>query len=1202
LSPTRLWAVCSLDLRHNLKRPLYWIWAIIIFFCALGLSTGGMQIQAGDSATGGTRAHLTSALANGMEITLLGGIFYTFFLAVAAGLEVIRDRETRIEAILHSTPLKLSEYVWGKFGAAMVGTFVMLGLQIVLSMFFKHIITVQEQPELIGDFALFNYLQPALLFSVPMIIFVGGLSFLIGERTRKPVLVNMLPLGLLFLCMFLLWTWSPEWLDPRINQALMCVDPTGFRWLQQTWIEVDRGAEFYNTNLIGYEAPFYLSRLAMVAIGLGAVGYAQSHLSRSMRGARVSSAVASSALEEARSAVSSAARPSIRRRPLAELWMKSERPSFFAALLEVARTEFAIVRRHPGVWLFLPLLVIDSTFGALFTEGPFGTRLMLTPGRSAVGALDELTFSLALLLMFYTVEALRRERGTRLDSILYSHPISTRAVIFGKLLATSTVGVLVLLVEVATFVVILLAQGEVPVSFGPYLYVYGLLLPPTLFFWTALVATIYSLSGNRFVTYAAGLGVMIWTGVSLALGNMSWVWNWSMINALVWTDFGSTAMDGEPLLYNRLMVVGAALFLVALTSRVFPRRKFDSTRIVQRLQPLQLGRVALFLSPWVLLPLVPGIKLQREINAGPQGPAQERMGKDYWRKNMRTWMEVKNPDIAAAEVTVELEPAERWMHSRGTFELVNHHDVDLTRFAMTRGEYWEELSWTLNGEEYEPEDREGLFVFDLPEPLEYGEICTVGWDFESVMLSGYSKNGGRPSEFILESGVVLTSFSASFVPLVGFVEGVGVDEDNNYDSREYPDDFFEGQTHAAFGPNTPFPVRTTITAPEEYAMNGVGVVVGGSSTDGRRTVIWESDEPIRFFNIVGGKWSVVHGDGTALYHLPAHDYNVDEMLLALDGAREHYSAWFHPFPWKELRVSEFAAYAGYAQGFPTNISFSEGIGFLTKNEENANAAFMVTAHEAAHQWWGNILMPGEGPGGNLLSEGMAHFSTALLFEEVKGLEQRISFLTNLEDSYNTSRVVDSERELVKVDGSKDGDTTLTYDKMGWVAWMMLQELGRENTITGLRAFFDEYADSRDHPVLQDFVLHMREYSADKASFDAFVEQWFFEVVLPEYELSEVELGPAQGATGERELSFTITNQGTSQMLVEVAATRGDRFPESVEEGEELEPYRMQSASVWLGAGESQTLKLSCDFEPELLVVDPDALVLQRGRKQALHRF
>jgi len=63
---------------------------------------------------------------------------------------------------------------------------------------------------------------------------------------------------------------------------------------------------------------------------------------------------------------------------------------------------------------------------------------------------------------------------------------------------------------------------------------------------------------------------------------------------------------------------------------------------------------------------------------------------------------------------------------------------------------------------------------------------------------------------------------------------------------------------------------------------------------------------------------------------------------------------------------------------------------LTRSDPRSEAAFVVTAHEAAHQWWGNLLVPGKGPGGNVLAEGMAHFSTILLCEQVRGPRARKS--------------------------------------------------------------------------------------------------------------------------------------------------------------------------------------------------------------------
>src|SRR5262249_3858500 len=163
--------------------------------------------------------------------------------------------------------------------------------------------------------------------------------------------------------------------------------------------------------------------------------------------------------------------------------------------------------------------------------------------------------------------------------------------------------------------------------------------------------------------------------------------------------------------------------------------------------------------------------------------------------------------------------------------------------------------------------------------------------------------------------------------------------------------------------------------------------------------------------------------------------------------------------------------------------FSESIGFLTRQEKTGNAPFTVTAHEAAHQWWGNMLLPGKGPGGDLLSEGMSHFSTILLIEKVKGLSDRIEFCKRIEESYGIDRQDDSEKPMVKIDGSKPGDTTVTYDKMGWVVWMLLQQMGRDTLLRGLHDFQRDWDQNSDHPVLQDLTAYLRPYAPDPAAYD-----------------------------------------------------------------------------------------------------------------------
>lgn len=214
---------------------------------------------------------------------------------------------------------------------------------------------------------------------------------------------------------------------------------------------------------------------------------------------------------------------------------------------------------------------------------------------------------------------------------------------------------------------------------------------------------------------------------------------------------------------------------------------------------------------------------------------------------------------------------------------------------------------------------------------------------------------------------------------------------------------------------------------------------------------------------MAGYWKQKKGDGVVVNYHPRHTYNVDEMVEALEGARRWYGEWFAPFPWRELRLTEFAAMATYAQGSPGNITFSEGIGFLSKSEPKANAAFWITAHEAAHQWWPNIAMTGDGPGGDVLSEGRSHFSTILLIEQVKGLEQRMAFCKQIEDGYGNIRRRDAERPMVKVNGELPGDRRIIYDKGGWVLWMLFQQMGREAGLAAQRDYLETYRDSRDHP-------------------------------------------------------------------------------------------------------------------------------------------
>jgi hypothetical protein len=232
---------------------------------------------------------------------------------------------------------------------------------------------------------------------------------------------------------------------------------------------------------------------------------------------------------------------------------------------------------------------------------------------------------------------------------------------------------------------------------------------------------------------------------------------------------------------------------------------------------------------------------------------------------------------------------------------------------------------------------------------------------------------------------------------------------------------------------------------------------------------------------------------------------------------------------------------------------------------------------------------------------MAHFSTLLLFDKVKGPRERMEFAKGLEARYNDRRRVDDERPMYDVDGKREADETVIYDRGGWVFWMLYDFMGHDRALAGYQHFIRTWSVGRDHPALQDFVASMRPYAPDAVAYDAFVKEWLEDRVVPEYRV--ISAKKAKSGNGY-DVTVTVRNTGTGSMPVEVAAAAGERWSEPKAKASEAPSsqnpsYREARGTVTLGAGESRTLTIRCGFVPERVVVDPDARILQLRRKQAV---
>lgn len=1226
MSGRRFFEVFRREALRIITSPSFIIFIAVLILMSYGLTSGNVRLSSGSSDIGGTKTCITSEFSIAFIISILSFILYSFFVTVPAGMTLIRDREYKVEEILHTTALTPGEYILGKYLAVLTVFSGAMLLQCGMFIVIHYLIPNTATADVIGPFQLVNYIRPFLVFCLPAIVFFSGIAFFIGTRTRRPALVYLFPTVILIVDVLFFVNWSPEWLPEFWNKVLILLDQSGFRWLDEMWLKVDRGAEFYNTQPIGYDGLFLMNRLITLAAGLIPVGLAYASFLRilRMRDSRKQRRLAASAATSPVIGTPSAVAPSPVQ-PVSSAGMVTSgsetstgtrrAPNFLSSLLNVIRSEFQELRHHGGLYLFIPIFAL-MVLGDVFTAvGLFDTPMLVTAGIIASKTLQPLTLLGVLFLMFYVVESFMREEVTGIEPMLYSAPVSTYAILIGKMMAVLGIGIIIMAASFAGAMAGLVIQGSVPVNPVPFVLLWSIVLIPTYFVWIAFITLLFSITRNRYVTYAAGLGLFMLFGVLQVRGKINWVSNWVLWRTIHWSDISVLEIDRTALFLNRMFYIAIAVLCIMLAKRLYFRTRRDATQSMFRLQPARLLRSGISLLPVALVPLILGWMLYADVRTGHGGSVYEKAQKDYWRHNVRTYLDYPEPGLDHVNLKVSLDPQCAGIDVSGRYELVNPHEAPLRKLIFTGDYGWKDVKWTMNGLDVEPENRSGLYVFTPDQPLESGDGMILEFSFKNTVPAGISRNGEAPWEFVLPSGIVLTSFTPSFAPLPGFVEEVGITDDNRPDAKEYASDFYQGRTLPFVGAANPFTTHIEITVPSRMRANSVGVLTGVIDHGETRTWIWDSDYPIRFYNIVAGEYAKREGsEGTAVYYHPDHAYNVDKILQALDGARTHYSQWYAPYPWKELRITEFPGIAFYAQGFPSNISFSEQVGFLVKDEKDGNAAFTVAAHESAHQWWANILTPGKGPGGNVLSEGMAHFSTAMLIDAELGPAAREAFLKRIEDSYGDKRMVDNERSLAWVDGSRPGDDTIMYDKGGWVLWMLRDLMGHDAMMAGLRAFIETYRFGPDYPVIQDFTEFMRDYAPDTEAYDNFVNQWFYDVVVPEYQLEDirlsrqgVQLDTIDAADEDTAETWIVTgkiqNKGTSAMPVRVCACAGPRVPCSSEDaGDEAKsapPYQWALVDVSPGPDATESFTILCNFKPDRVVVDPDVMVLQLNRKHAV---
>jgi ABC-type transport system involved in multi-copper enzyme maturation permease subunit len=832
--------------------------------------------------------------------------------------------------------------------------------------------------------------------------------------------------------------------------------------------------------------------------------------------------------------------------------------------------------------------------------GPLDTTILVSSGNFAARSFSFVTFCTVLLALFFGSDAMERDRVNRVDTFIFSSPINSSAWLFGKTLACALAGFAVILASFVGLCVALIWQREILPEFQPLFIIWGLLLVPTFFFWSSVIALIRAVTPNRAASLGLGMLVLAMTIYSNIRGYNNWAVNWALNGpTVIWSDISRFESQRTAIIANRINTILAGIFLLTLASIRLRRMDID---LVAHKSRRRFNTILKIYAPALVafLPcLILGTWIYAQVRTGPQGSVIRKQSRDYWRRNVATFFDFKSPTIDETNVDIHIKPGDSSFVLSGSYMIRNQQDKAIREFPVTLGQHLRNAKWMIDDKPFEPENRSGLLIIKKLDGTELkpGEQMKLGFQYDGKYPGGMSRVGTGGMEFIMPSGVVLTSFSQSFLPKLGFDASRGLDPEMQPEGKSYSDDYYRQKVDPAIGDGSKMKTTIAVTVPSDFQANSVGVLESVvDQQDGTRKFIWKSDHPVSFFNIVAGRWIQAKGEGVTIYHDARHGRNVPEMLKALEASRKYYSQWFGEFPWKELKLSEFPGLADYAQGFPTNITFSESIGFRTLSRADSNVAFYVTAHEAAHQWWGNLLVPGAGPGGNILSESLANYSAIILMDQVLGEEARIGLTKQIEMDYIMKRQGDDERPLTKIDGTRATDQSITYSRGGMVFWMLSNLMGRENFNKGMAEMIRKFpAGSADSPLVEDLLETIRPFAPDKIQFDQFATDWIKGSALPNLFLEDIR----KSASDEKSwlVKGKLRNDATSTIEIEIAAFRGERFPDKDAKLTEKSGFEQARTKLKIGPGASADFEIKCGFEPEKVLADPDFKQLMRGRER-----
>ncbi|MEP3969591.1 MAG: ABC-2 transporter permease, partial [Nonlabens sp.] len=227
------------EIKTWFKKPLFYVFAAIFLILGMLVMAEPAGFFDGDNATTTSNSFINSPFEILKSISLIS-IFCYLMIPTFVGSTIYRDFKNNMHNVLYSYPIKKWEYLLAKYCA---------GISIYLILIFLIVVGLMiggylpgTNPELLGPFHLWNYVQPFLIVVVPNVIFYSAIVFAIIVFTRNMNVGFMSILTLiivqLIVTSFVDQVEDPFWLALADPLGIVATDQTTKYWtpIEQSYL------------------------------------------------------------------------------------------------------------------------------------------------------------------------------------------------------------------------------------------------------------------------------------------------------------------------------------------------------------------------------------------------------------------------------------------------------------------------------------------------------------------------------------------------------------------------------------------------------------------------------------------------------------------------------------------------------------------------------------------------------------------------------------------------------------------------------------------------------------------------------------------------------------------------------------------------------------------------------------------------------